>query len=670
MINQIGQVSEIKPIQNKNRSIWVLLPIAFYVTVGSILAALIFSILGFQIFYLDRAYPGLSVAGVDVSGMTLAEIEQVITTQAEAHTNEPLSIQVADKTYTFTKRELGLQVDVPATASQAFYTGRQGDLLTDMRTHLSLLFHEKDVEPIILYDTSPSHQILQSLIDVSNYPPKDAEIIIHSPNHIELVPAVYGQKLHLEATRPLVEEAVFSSSSEPVQAVVQKVRPALTDEDVLPAYTQVQRLLSSPLSFTYRVGDEVGKWHIEPKTLLSMVSLDRFVDEAGKLQVAVRLNKEALRPYFAEMAKAINQEAVDGKIAWDGEEEKAVVKQESKDGRKLDLEAAYAVTVEAVQSGSNSIKLPVEVQPAAVSTKNVANMGITTLITQATSYFQGSSAGRMKNIEVAASKFDGVVIPPGEIFSFNKYLGPVTKEEGYDESLVIFGNRTAVGIGGGVCQVSTTVFRAALLAGFEIVERWAHGYRVSWYEINSEIGLDATIYAPNVDFRFKNDTDHYLLIHTESNLDAGTVTFKFYGAPIQREVEISKPVITNVVKHGPPIYEPDPSLPEGVTKQVDWANNGMDVSVTRVVKEGDQILYKDEIVSRYQPWTAVYKVGAKRTQPQPLQPTAPNAPGGTNPGLKPLPSQAVPYGSPDVAPAPGTVIGNSGYAPYNPPPVQ
>jgi vancomycin resistance protein YoaR len=661
MINPIGQVTELEPMPTQTRSIWVLLPIAFYVTIGTVLAALIFSVLGFQIFYLDRAYPGLSVAGVDVSGMTLAEIERAITAQAEAQTSKPLTIQVADKTYTFTKRELGLQVDVPATASQAFYTGRQGDLLTDMRTHLSLLFHEKDVEPIILYDTSPSHQILQSLIDVSNYPPKDAEIIIHSPTQIELAPAVYGQKLHIDATRPLLEDAVFSSSAEPVQAVVQKVRPALTDEDILPAFTQVQRLLANPLTFTYRVGDDAGKWHIEPETLLTMVSLNRFVDEEGKLQVVVRLHKEELLPYFEEMAKAIDRKAVDGKITWDDEKEKVVVGQESQDGRSLNIEAAYADTVEAIQSGSSSIKLPVEVQPAAVSTKNVANMGITALITQATSYFQGSSAGRMKNIEVAASKFDGIVIPPGEVFSFNQYLGPVTKEEGYDESLVIFGDRTAIGIGGGVCQVSTTAFRAALLAGLEIVERWAHGYRVSWYEINSEIGLDATIYAPNVDLKFRNDTDHHLLIHTESDLEAGTVTFKFYGTPTQREVTISKPVVTSVVKHAPPIYEPDPSLPEGVTKQVDWATDGMDVSVRRVVKEGDQVLYKDEIISRYQPWTAVYKVGAKRTQSQLLQPPALNAPGVANPGLNPLPSQAVPYGAPDVAPAPGTVIGSPGY---------
>jgi vancomycin resistance protein YoaR len=202
-----------------------------------------------------------------------------------------------------------------------------------------------------------------------------------------------------------------------------------------------------------------------------------------------------------------------------------------------------------------------------------------------------------------------VVVPPGQIFSFNQHLGPVTAEAGFDESAVIFGDRTAVGIGGGVCQVSTTAFRAAFFGGFELIERWAHGYRVSWYEIGSTVGLDATIYTPNVDFKFRNDSGHYLLIQTKTDVGAGTLTFRFYGTPTNREVIVSEPVITNQVKHGPPIYEETPTLPKGIIKQVDWAKDGLDVTITRLVKQGDTILYEDKIISHYQPWQAVYQVG-------------------------------------------------------------
>jgi len=166
-----------------------------------------------------------------------------------------------------------------------------------------------------------------------------------------------------------------------------------------------------------------------------------------------------------------------------------------------------------------------------------------------------------------------------------------------------------VGIGGGVCQVSTTVFRAAFLGGFEIVERWAHGYRVSWYETGSVPGLDATIYTPDVDFKFRNDTNSYILIQTNTDPVAGTVTFNFYGTSPHRTVIVSDPIESNVVKHGPDIYQEDPSLKPGEVKQVDWAKDGVDVTIYRTVKEGDTIIHQDTLFSRYRPWQNVYKVG-------------------------------------------------------------
>lgn len=145
------------------------------------------------------------------------------------------------------------------------------------------------------------------------------------------------------------------------------------------------------------------------------------------------------------------------------------------------------------------------VQPA-VDSSRIADMSIRELVASATTYFQGSSAERVHNIDVAAAKFEGIVIPPGGIFSFNDTVGDVSAANGFEDSLVIWGDQTVVGIGGGVCQVSTTVFRAAYNAGFSIVERYNHGYIVDWY---GEPGLDATIYTPTVDFRFRNDNDHY-----------------------------------------------------------------------------------------------------------------------------------------------------------------
>lgn len=613
MINQISQVVKFPSF----KKFFNLLVLFLVLIGGGLLAVVILGVLAFQVLYLDRAYPGVTVNGIEVTGMTQPEIVELVADEADTLLDESITIQVGDETHTFTKKELGVSIDVEATADQAYYIGRQGNLLVDVPMHLSLLSRAKDVQPIVLYNTGPSHQILQSLIEVSDYPPQKAELVIHAVDKVEIVPAHFGQQLHLDATRPLIEAALFSDSSEPVKAVTQKIQPALSNEDVAPAYRQVTNLLAKPLTFSYRSGSEPVEWHIKPKTLLSMIELVEWVDENGKLQLRMDLKQEKFTPYYEEFAKRIDQESVDAELRFDEEESQLVVLKESVDGRQLDIEAAWDKTVEAIEDGTNFVELPVTFTPARIPSQDLDALGIEALVSESTSYFAGSAEGRMNNIEVAASKFDGVVIPPDEIFSFNEHLGDVSKEEGYDESLIIFGNRTTVGIGGGVCQVSTTAFRTAFYGGFEIVERWAHGYRVSWYEINSDIGLDATIYSPDVDFRFRNDTGHYLLIHTASDLEAGTVTFKFFGTPTDREVVVSEPSITDVVEHEPPIYENDLSLPEGIIKQVDWAQDGMKVSVTRLVKEGEELLYKDEIVSRYRPWTAVYKVGTKRSQPQP-----------------------------------------------------
>jgi vancomycin resistance protein YoaR len=236
-------------------------------------------------------------------------------------------------------------------------------------------------------------------------------------------------------------------------------------------------------------------------------------------------------------------------------------------------------------------------------------MGFTDVIAEATTYFKGSSEARVRNIRVSAERFHGVVVPPGAVFSFNEFLGPVTAEAGFEDSLIIRGDRTAVGIGGGVCQVSTTAFRAAFFGGYEIVERWAHGYRVSWYETGSGPGLDATIYTPDVDFKFRNDTERYLLIQTYTDQEAGTLAFRFYGTPIGRLVTLEGPSEENVVPHGADVYQDDPTLPKGTTKQVDWAKDGVDVTVHRTVTERDAVIHQDTFFSRYNPWNAVYLVG-------------------------------------------------------------
>jgi vancomycin resistance protein YoaR len=132
---------------------------------------------------------------------------------------------------------------------------------------------------------------------------------------------------------------------------------------------------------------------------------------------------------------------------------------------------------------------------------------------------------------------------------------------------------------------------------------------VSWYE--PPVGLDATVYSPWVDLKFLNDTSYYLLIETEANTQTGSLAFRFYSTKTGRTVEMEGPFEDNVVPHEEPVYEDDPTLPEGTTKQVEWARDGVDVTLYRIVKEGDEVIAREEFFSRYQPWQARYLVGTK-----------------------------------------------------------
>lgn len=232
-------------------------------------------------------------------------------------------------------------------------------------------------------------------------------------------------------------------------------------------------------------------------------------------------------------------------------------------------------------------------------------------VSEGTTYFAGSSAERRRNIVNTVEKFRGVVIPPGEEFSFYKVVGDVTLANGFVDALVIVGDRTEMGVGGGVCQVSTTVFRAAFWAGVPVLERYAHGYVVGWY---GEPGMDASIFTPDADFRFLNDTGHYLLIQPDIDLKKGRLTFHVYGAK-NRSVEAKKGVVTNVRPAPAPLYREDATLPTGAIKQVDWAVEGKDVTVKRTITYSDGRVKEDQFVSRYRPWQAVYLYGPGTTLP-------------------------------------------------------
>lgn len=258
-----------------------------------------------------------------------------------------------------------------------------------------------------------------------------------------------------------------------------------------------------------------------------------------------------------------------------------------------------------------NLDLPVEEIKPKVQTSETNDLGIKEALGEGESFFFDSIPSRVHNIGLAVSYLHGVVIPPGEVFSFSDKVGSISAETGYQQAYVIKDKKTVLEDGGGVCQVSTTLFRAALNSGLPIVERQPHYYRVSFYEQGGyPPGIDATVYPPSPDFKFKNDTSAYLLIQASLDKTKKRLAFTIYGTSDGRTAEVEKPIIHSRTPAPEPTYIDDPTLPSGVVKQRDQAHPGAKVSFKRKVWFADgQLKEEREFWSNYVAWPAVFLRG-------------------------------------------------------------
>lgn len=274
-------------------------------------------------------------------------------------------------------------------------------------------------------------------------------------------------------------------------------------------------------------------------------------------------------------------------------------------GYRFDARAVRLAYRAALEGGKTSFVLPVTVEQPRPSVQDLWQRDIMGLVGEGRTNFAGSLPSRVHNIRLASSRFDGVQIPPGSVFSFNRTLGPVTAEAGYQKAWVIRGDQTVWDVGGGVCQVCTTLFRAAYFGGLPIVERHPHSYQVGYYK---PTGLDATT-APPKDLRFKNDTPGYLLIQV--SIQGNDLIFRLFGTQ-DRKVTWQGPVVVWRTPPLPTRYIYDPSLPPGYRRQIDFAAGGALVRVYRTVRLQSGAIRQDVLESRYKAWGAVYLVGPRR----------------------------------------------------------
>ncbi len=343
--------------------------------------------------------------------------------------------------------------------------------------------------------------------------------------------------------------------------LVLKIKDA---EIALPAAETAEWLKKElPLSYdkNYKSEIENGNLCAYEKSLICNLSFSYRWENKIKKKIFVKLDVALMENYLADLAKKINKEPADSRLKM--ENGKVTIFSLSEKGLALDENKSSEILIDHFKNKniSNSIELPYkEIEPA-VAVDSTDNMGIETLIGEGRSNFRSSPKNRIFNIKVAAERFNGILIKPNEEFSFVSVLGEVDGEHGYLPELVIKKDKTEPEFGGGICQVSTTAFRAAIYSGLEITARRNHAYPVSYYNPQ---GMDATVYIPRPDLRFKNDTPNYILIQTK--IEGTKLIFQFYGTSDGRKTTIVGPTILE--------KNPDGSMKTTLTQQVyDKDNN-------------------------------------------------------------------------------------------------
>ena len=284
-------------------------------------------------------------------------------------------------------------------------------------------------------------------------------------------------------------------------------------------------------------------------------------------------------------------------------------------GLKVDTDKALIDISQAIKSydeipwrDRTIIVNTIPIKPA-VALASINNFGIEEMIGKGQSDYSGSIPNRVHNVILAASQFNGVIIPKNATLSYNQTVGDISATTGYQQAYIIKNGQTVLGDGGGACQVSTTLFRAALDAGLPILERTAHAYRVHYYENDRKPGFDATVFAPQVDLKITNDTPAAILIQTEVDKAKKILTFTFFGKKDGRISTVSSSSIWDIRPAPEPKYQDDPTLKRGITKQVDWAAPGTKAKFHYKVERGGEILQDRNFLSNYRPWQAVYLVG-------------------------------------------------------------
>lgn len=550
-----------------------------------------------------RVYPGISINSIAVGGMQVDEAEDMIAESFRLPQTITVSLQTQDgvKTVDASIDELHATINATEQIKAAYSVGRSGNIFRDVGDILITAKKKQSIPLTLSIDESALTEYIGIIASGITNPPRLPSFTLKNGS-ASVVQAIAGEELPEEYARTEIKNALMSGQSS-VTLTTKAVDLTLTDAELLAAQERGNRMLEKNVVFLL---DKDEVLSLKADKILPLMSPRGGYDTAAAMQLASDIkeknDRDMIEPVFRFEHDRV-QEFSPGV--------KGVSVQTD---RLLPLILQQISQLEQSDEQKITIQIPhAEVEPK-TNVSDVNNLGIKELLGKGTSRFAGSIPSRVFNVALASSRVNGILIPPGETFSFAKAVGDISKLTGYKEAYIIQGGKTILGDGGGVCQVSTTLFRAALNAGLPIVERRAHAYRVGYYEQGSGPGIDATVYVPSVDFKFKNDTAHHILVQTKVDTKNLTAEFSIYGTSDGRVANVGKPVVTNQIEPAEDQYIDDPTLPLGKLNHVEHKAWGARVSFNYSVTRNGETIYEKTFVSTYQPWRNVFMRGTGPAQ--------------------------------------------------------
>jgi vancomycin resistance protein YoaR len=436
---------------------------------------------------------------------------------------------------------------------------------------------------------------------------RQAAIVLRNGQPV-VVPGEAGRELDVGAAAETVVRALTRFEREPVALPVRIDPPKVTRDVLMPVAAQIRRALSAPVTFVYK---DVH-WSVPPTQIATFLRLPQ--NGQSRLEVG----GPAAQKYFAALNRAVARPPREVSFTITSAGRAQMIP--SKDGRKLDATATGKAFLAAALSTTNrQAELAVVTDPPRLTTERAKALGIKGLVGGYTTYY-GGDPNRIHNVQLVAELIDRHVIAPGATFSFNETTGERNAEKGFLEAPVIINGELKNGLGGGVCQVSTTVFNAAYEAGLPISERHNHALYIDHYPL----GRDATVNYPDLDLKFVNDTGHWLLLETV--IGPSSLTVRLYGTPVHRRVETQS---TPLRETGPPptknILDNKMFVGEKIVEEAGTPSRA--TSVRRMVYDRrGRLLYDTRWYSSYASEPRVVRVGTKE------RPVATQAPPTTTAG--------------------------------------